>query len=227
MTYRDSSGLPIDDKAKNKSLSDSASAKSHRTRLDAFSSVNFVLKKMLIGPDALKKLAFIYAVQYGKKLDTDSLNYELLGDLVSFCINKCYNSPSIKKKKKKKRKPEPKVKAAITPEGQALYRYYQMAMPIDGQEKDAMELVKKFNAVNSRGKPFFPHIEKIAPDYELAPLDDIDYEYNDGSCDDDDEPDEWQTRQIQALWDLDDINKQIDAWNNEAKRGHKKKAPRK
>ncbi|WP_433587709.1 hypothetical protein [Providencia alcalifaciens] len=212
MAYRDSSGLPIDDKAKNKSLSDSASAKSHRTRLEAFSSVNFVLKKMFIGPDALKKLAYIYEVQYGKKLDIDSLNYELLGDLVSFCINKCYNSRSIKKGKK----PEPKVKAAMTPEGQALYRYYQMAMPIGGQDKDAMALVKKFNAVNSRGKPFFPHIEKIAPDYE----------YNDGSCDDD-EPDEWQTRQIQALWNLDDINKQIDAWNNEAKRGHKKKAPRK
>ncbi|EKI5684837.1 hypothetical protein PAB17_003480 [Salmonella enterica] len=192
-----------------KTHSEDISAKSQKQRLDAFKSVGMDLKKAFLGQDVLEKLAFIYEVQYGKALDTTELGYDVLGDLLSFCINKCYNSKEMALGRKR---PVPIVKAAMTPAGQRLYRYYQMAMPVDGEGKDAMEIAERFNVENKRGQQYFQHISQVEGGFELVERSEDDedsYTSNQGNR-------EWLPREIQALWNRKRISKQIEIWNEQA-----------
>ncbi|MBC5788728.1 hypothetical protein [Providencia sp. JUb39] len=191
--------------------SENISARSQRQRCEAFKSVGLSLKKAFLGQDALEKLAFIYNVQYGKTLNVNELSYDVLGDLLSFCINKCYNSKEMAIDRKR---PVPTIKAAMTPAGQLLYRYYQMAMPLEDEEKDAMAIAEKFNAENKRGKQYFPHISQVDSNFKLAPLVEEDG-YEDAFIDEQGNQ-EWLPREIQALWDRELINKQISTWNEQA-----------
>lgn len=131
-----------------KAFSDNISAKSQKQRLDAFKALGMDLKKAFLGQDTLKKLAVIYEVQYGEPLNTNDMSYEVLGDLLSFCVNKCYN---LKEMKADRKKALPTVKAAMTPAEQLLYRYYQMAMSVDGEELEAT--TDKFNVENKEPIP--------------------------------------------------------------------------
>lgn len=187
--------------------SDNTSAKSQKRRLDAYKALGMDLKKAFLGQDTLKKLAVIYEVQYGESLDTNDISYEVLGDLLSYCVNKCYNSKNMKTKRKKN---VSMVKAATTPAGQLLYRYHQMATSVDGEELDAA--TDKFNIENKRGHKYFPHISTMNVKFRLFPLWEDESEYSSAEQDNQ----EWLPRDIQALRDKGNIHQQIIEWNKQA-----------
>lgn len=191
-----------------KAFSDNISAKSQKQRLDAFKALGMDLKKAFLGQDTLKKLAVIYEAQYGKPLEIDNISYEVLGDLLSFCVNKCYN---LKEMKADRKKALPTVKAAMTPAGQLLYRYYQMAMSVDGEELDAT--TDKFNVENKRGQQYFPHISTMSVEFSHFPL----QEGKRKSLDCEQDQREWLPRDIQILRDRDKVHQQIIEWNEQAK----------
>ncbi|ALX95974.1 hypothetical protein AV650_21605 [Serratia fonticola] len=125
-------------------------AKSHRTRNRLYERVGFYEKKVSLGQDVLEKLEFLIRLQHGENPDEPMV----VSDVLSYCINTCYNINAVQATMTKQDKP--KVKAAKTPEGQRLYRYYQMA-----QVGGASKLVEAFNAKNMRGKPYFPHTNDV------------------------------------------------------------------
>ena len=191
-----------------KVFSDNISAKSQKQRLDAFKALGMDLKKAFLGQDTLKKLAVIYEVQYGEPLNTNDMSYEVLGDLLSFCVNKCYNSKSMETERKKN---IPKVSAATTPAGQLLYRYHQMATSVDGEELDVT--TDKFNVENKRGHKYFPHISTMSVEFSQFPLWAEKSEYSDAEHDNQ----EWLPRDIQILRDRGKVRQQIIEWNEQAK----------
>lgn len=204
---RNADKQPLPEKS-GKAFSDNISAKSQKQRLDAFKALGMDLKKAFLGQDTLKKLAVIYEVQYGEPLNTNDMSYEVLGDLLSFCVNKCYN---LKEMKADRKKAVPIVKAAMTPAGQLLYRYYQMAMSVDGEELDAT--TDKFNVENKRGHKYFPHISTMSVEFSQFPLWAEKSEYSDAEHDNQ----EWLPRDIQTLRDRGKIHQQIIEWNDQAK----------
>lgn len=191
-----------------KEFSSNTSAKSQKQRLDAFKALGMDLKKAFFGHDTLKKLAVIYEAQYGRPLDTNDMSYEVLGDLLSYCVNKCYNSKSMETERKKN---IPKVSAATTPAGQLLYRYHQMATSADGEELDAT--TDKFNVENKRGQQYFPHISTMGVEFSQFPL-----WAEKRECPEAEQgKQEWLPRDIQILRDRRKIHQQIIEWNDQAK----------
>lgn len=191
-----------------KAFSSNTSAKSQKQRLDAFKALGMDLKKAFFGQDTLKKLAVIYEAQYGRPLDTNDMSYEVLGDLLSYCVNKCYNNKSMEAERKKN---IPMLRAATTPTGQLLYRYHQMATSIDGEELDAT--TDKFNVENKRGQQYFPHISTMGVEFSQFPL-----WAEKRECPEAEQGrQEWLPRDIQILRDRDKIHRQIIEWNEQAK----------
>lgn len=204
---RNADKQPLPEKS-GKAFSDNISAKSQKQRLDAFKALGMDLKKAFLGQDTLKKLAVIYEAQYGKPLEIDNISYEVLGDLLSFCVNKCYN---LKEMKADRKKAVPTVKAAMTPAGQLLYRYYQMAVSVDGEELDAT--TDKFNVGNKRGHKYFPHISTMSVEFSQFPLWAEKRECPEAGQG----KQEWLPRDIQILRDRRKIHQQIIEWNDQAK----------
>lgn len=195
--------------------STSPSAVSHREKTQIYRNAGLSLKKVYLGEDALSKLAEIYKIQYGKKLNVKSIDPILLGDLLSFCINASYNQPSIKKMLPKNS--PVKIGAARTPAGQQLYRYHQMSQGTK-ERPDAADLDPVFNYRNKRDKPLFPNIRHDVHDFlnkeisartEASCGDSLD---NLG-CENNDLKNEWATVEIQIIRDAKFIDKQIRQWN--------------
>lgn len=191
------------------------SAVSHHAKTKMYKEAGLSLKKVYLGEDALSKLAEIYKIQYGKKLNVKSIDPVLLGDLLSYCINASYNQPSIQKMLPKTA--TVKIGAARTPVGQQLYRYHQMAQGTE-ERPDAVAMEPVFNYRNKRDKPLFPNIRHDVRDFlhkEIAArteassrdgLDNLD-------CEDNDLEDGWTTGEIQIIRDVKLIDKQIRQWN--------------
>lgn len=142
----------------------------------------------------------------------------VVSDVLSYCINACYNMPSLRAEVKKHGEPK-MVRAAKTPKGQRLYRYYQMAKA--GKTMDVNEV---FNVKNKRGKPYFPHITGFIKNLELNDLclDDNSWEDVDGQEEGEDVTG-WSPMTIQALNNHEAISKAITALNEQAFPTTKKK----
>jgi len=166
-------------------------------------------QKVFLGRDALEKLRFLLHFQYGNGNGVNDRDPLLLGDVLSYCINTCYNSKFVKAERTSD---APKtMTAAKTPQGQRLYRYHQMA-----KANDAFELSKTFNACDKRGKPYFPHTEDVAAHFdwgdEFGEMPDAE-ESGEG---DNEDKDEWLAHEIQKLRDAKAVRKCIKKWNEEA-----------
>lgn len=199
---------------KEEDCSQNPSAKSHRTKNQLYERVGISQKKIFLGKDALEKLAVLIRLQHGKKLDDQMV----VSDVLSYCINACYNMPSLQAEVKKRGGSLKVVRSAKTPEGQRLYRYHQMA-----QAGDALELVEAFNAKNKRGKPYFPHTDDVMAYVDLG---DICLDEAQGEEEDDQDVDdtgEWSTVEIQALRDHKAVSKAISTLNKQAFPTTKKK----
>ncbi|HHQ6568478.1 TPA: hypothetical protein ACSTJX_003361 [Serratia fonticola] len=168
---------------KEEDLSQSPSAVSHRTKNQLYQRLGFNQKKIFLGHDALEKLAFLVSLQHGKNVKDPMV----VSDVLSYCINTCYNSAL---KVRKNESDPPRAIVAKTPEGQRLYRYYQMA-----KAGDALELAKDFNATDKRGKPYFPHTDDVIVNLDL-PMPEKVYDY---LGDDDEDRERWLAAEIQAL----------------------------
>ncbi|WP_314411583.1 hypothetical protein [Pantoea septica] len=190
----------------NLSQGKSASAQSHSATFQLYKSVGLNQKKVYLGNDALAKLAVIFESQHGVSMDVEKIDPLLMGDVLSYCINFCYNLQNNPSKKI----PD-KINAAATPSGQLLYRFYQMARA----HTYVGELVYAFNATNQRGRRFFPHLDDIADGLVLfeSSEDDVSFQFQD----DIEESNKgfWSTREIQALRDSDKINDHIARWNSD------------
>ncbi|MBC3210690.1 hypothetical protein [Serratia fonticola] len=188
-------------------------AKSHRTRNRLYERVGFYEKKVSLGQDVLEKLEFLIRLQHGENPDEPMV----VSDVLSYCINTCYNINAVQATMTKQDKP--KVKAAKTPEGQRLYRYYQMA-----QVGGASKLVEAFNAKNMRGKPYFPHTNDVIKNLELEDLysDENFWEGDDGPEEEEDE-DQWSITEIRALNDHEAVSQAIKELNERAFPTTKKK----
>ena len=195
--------------------STSPSAVSHREKTQIYRNAGLSLKKVYLGSDALSKLAEIYKIQYGEKLDVKSIDPVLLGDLLSYCINASYNQPGTQKMLPKTA--PAKIGAAKTPAGQRLYRYHQMAKGTK-ERPDAAAMEPVFNYRNKNHKPLFPNIRHDVPDFLLTEIStETDVSCWDGPDSLDDEDDlpecEWATIEIQRLRDVKFVDKQIRQWN--------------
>lgn len=200
---------------KEEDCSQNPSAKSHRTKNRLYERVGFYEKKVALGQDALDKLAFLSRLQHGENLDEPMV----LSDVLSYCINTCYNTTAVQAEVKKRDGLPMVVKAAKTPEGQRLYRYYQMA-----QVGDALELVEAFNAKNKRGKPYFPHTNDVIKNLEIEDL----YpgeNFWEGDDSQEEEADEaqWSTIELLALRDHEAVSQAIKKLNEQAFPTTKKK----
>jgi len=185
-------------KKKEEDCSQSPSAVSHRTKNQLYQRLGFNQKKIFLGQDTLEKLAFLVRLQHGKNVQDPMV----VSDVLSYCINTCYNSKSVQAAAKKRGGLPKVVKAAKTPEGQRLYRYYQMA-----QAGDAVDLIEAFNATDKRGKPYFLHTDDVKANIDLSDL------YLD---DDDEDEDQWSTVEIQALRKRQTISQAIKKLNKKA-----------
>lgn len=189
--------------------SDNPSAVSRRTKNQLYAQVGIKEQKVFLGKDALDKLRFLLRFQYSHEDDVDDRDPLVLGDVLSYCINTCYN---LKFVKAERTCDAPKaMTAAKTPQGQRLYRYYQMA-----KANDASELSKTFNACDKRGKPYFPHTNDVAAHFDwgddFSEMPDAE-ESGEG---DDEDKDEWLAHEIQKLRDAKAVRKCIKKWNEEA-----------
>lgn len=189
--------------------SDKPSAVSRRTKNQLYAQVGIKEQKVFLGKDALDKLRFLLNLQYSHEDDVDDRDPLVLGDVLSYCINTCYN---LKFVKTERTSDAPKaMTAAKTPQGQRLYRYHQMAKNID-----ALELSKTFNARDRRGKPYFPHTDDVAAHFDwvddFSEMPDAE-ESEDG---DNEDKDEWLAHEIQKLRDAKAVRKCIKKWNEEA-----------
>ncbi|WP_447881409.1 hypothetical protein [Serratia fonticola] len=182
---------------KEEDLSQSPSAVSHRTKNQLYQRLGFNQKKIFLGHDALEKLAFLVNLQHGKNVKDPMV----VSDVLSYCINTCYNSKSVQAEAKKRGGLPKVVKAAKTPEGQRLYRYYQMA-----QVGDAVDLIEAFNATDKRGKPYFLHTDDVKANIDLSDL----------YLDEDEDEDQWSTVEIQALRKRQTISQAINKLNKKA-----------
>ncbi|MCA6969757.1 hypothetical protein WCT65_01930 [Pectobacterium carotovorum] len=186
--------------------SDNPSAVSHLAATTQYKNAGLKQKKVYLGNDALAKLTLIYKMQYGKQLDINRIDPILLGDLLSYCINACYNLPSIQRKLPPNSPPQ--IAAAKTPSGQHLYRYYQMALGTE-ERQDALELEEIFNSCNKRGKPFFPHIRRNQKNFllpEMVQKFGDNYKINQDTY-------TWTTWEIQHLRSDEFVDVQIFKWN--------------
>ncbi|HHQ6615188.1 TPA: hypothetical protein ACSTL0_001557 [Serratia fonticola] len=189
---------------KEEDLSQSPSAVSHRTKNQLYQRLGFNQKKIFLGHDALEKLAFLVSLQHGKNVKDPMV----MSDVLSYCINTCYNSKFVQAAAKKRGGLPKVVKAAKTPEGQRLYRYYQMA-----QAGDAVDLVDAFNATDKRGKTYFPHSDDVKANIDWG---DLYLELDDEEDDEEDDEDQWSTAEIQALRGRKAISEAIKELNEEA-----------
>lgn len=188
--------------------SDTASATSHRSRNDAMAEFGFVLKKAYFSESDIKKLDDISHNLYGetlynekqnKKAQTKEINVVLLTQLLSFCINKCYNLNSVIPKKIRTQKilASPK-----TENGLELRQHHQMATFLGNKtENDLMAIAEKFNEFKSR----FPYT-KLLNDY-------INFYYSE---DENQLETEWLPRDIQAILNRKKINEYIKLLNERA-----------
>ncbi|GJL38432.1 hypothetical protein TUM17576_52520 [Enterobacter hormaechei] len=195
--------------------STSPSAVSHREKTQIYRDAGLSLKKVYLGSDALSKLAEIYKIQYGKTLNVKSIDPVLLGDLLSCCINICYNQSGTRKMLPKTA--PAKIWAARTPAGQMLYRYHQMAKGTK-ERPDAAAMEPVFNSRNKNHKPLFPNIRQDIPDFLLTEIStETDVSCWDGPDSLDNEDDlpecEWATVEIQLLRDVKFVDNQIRQWN--------------
>ncbi|WP_447877035.1 hypothetical protein [Serratia fonticola] len=200
------SGKP---KKKEEDFSQSPSAVSHRTKNQLYQRLGFNQKKIFLGHDALEKLAFLVSLQHGKNVKDPMV----MSDVLSYCINTCYNSKSVQAEAKKRGGLPKVVKAAKTPEGQRLYRYYQMA-----QVGDAVDLVEAFNATDKRGKSYFPHTDDVNANIDLGDLY-LDQDLEDVEEDDEEADggkDQWSAVEIQALRGRKAISEAIKERNEDA-----------
>ncbi|WP_156292692.1 hypothetical protein [Serratia oryzae] len=182
--------------------SEAPSAVSHRTKLALYKRLGFNQQKIFLGKDAREKLAFLVSLQHGEEID----DLMTVSDVLSYCINACYNSKSVQEEVKKRGGLPRVVKAAKTPEGQRLYRYYQMA-----QVGDAGDLVDDFNYTDKRGVPYFPHTNDVKANIDLGDL------YLDQDDDEEtDDEDQWSTVEIQALRKRQAISQAIKKLNKKA-----------
>ncbi|MBH3125309.1 hypothetical protein I5R16_00370 [Serratia marcescens] len=189
--------------------SDKPSAVSRRTKNQLYAQVGIKEQKVFLGKDALDKLRFLLRFQYSHEDDVDDRDPLLLGDVLSYCINACYNLKFVKAARTSY---APKaMTAAKTPQGQRLYRYHQMA-----KTNDAFELLKTFNACDKRGKPYFPHTDDVAAHFdwgdEFGEMLDAE-ESEDGENEDEDR---WLAHEIQKLRDAKAVRECIKKWNEEA-----------
>lgn len=179
-------------------------AVSHRTKNQLYARLGFKQQKIFLGKDTREKLAFLVSLQHGENVDDLTVS-----DVLSYCINTCYNSKSVQEEVKKRSGLPKMVKAAKTPEGQRLYRYYQMA-----QASDAGDLVEAFNAKNKRGKPYIPHINNFIKNIDLDDLclDGDPWEDIDGQEEEEDVAG-WSPMEIQSLCNRKAISKAIKELN--------------
>lgn len=189
--------------------SDKPSAVSRRTKNQLYAQVGIKEQKVFLGKDALDKLRFLLNLQYSHENDVDDRDPLVLGDVLSYCINTCYNLKSFKAERTSG---DPKtITAAKTPQGQRLYRYHQMA-----KTNDASQLSKTFNACDKRGKPYFPHTDDVAAhfdwDDEFDEMPDAE-ESEDGDKED---KDGWLAHEIQKLRNAKAVRECIKKWNEEA-----------
>lgn len=193
--------MPRKSKKKEEDCSQSPSAKSHRTKNQLYQRLGFNQKKVFLGQDALEKLAFLVELQHGENVKDPMV----VSDVLSYCINTCYNFKSVQAKAKKHGDLPKVVKAAKTPKGQRLYRYYQMA-----QAGDALDLVEAFNTTDKRGKPYFPHTDDVKANVDWGDL------YLELDDEEEDDEDQWSTAEIQALRKHQAINQAIKKLNKKA-----------
>lgn len=187
--------------------SDKPSAVSRRTKNQLYAQVGIKEQKVFLGKDALDKLRFLLNLQYSHEDDVDDRDPLVLGDVLSYCINTCYNLKFVKAGKTNN---APKAMTpAKTPQGQRLYRYHQMA-----KANDAFELLKTFNACDKRGKPYFPHTDDVAAHFvwvddfsEMPDAEELEVGENE---------DGWLAHEIQKLRDAKAVRKCIKKWNQEA-----------
>ncbi|EMO1382684.1 TPA: hypothetical protein NDT34_003954 [Citrobacter freundii] len=189
--------------------SDKPSAVSRRTKNQLYAQVGIKEQKVFLGKDALDKLRFLLHFQYSHEDDVNDRDPLLLGDVLSYCINACYNLKSFKAERTSD---APKtMTAAKTPQGQRLYRYHQMA-----KTNDASELSKSFNACDKRGKPYFPHTEDVAAHFDWGDEFDEMPDAEESKEGDNEDKDEWLTHEIQKLCDAKVVRECIKKWNEEA-----------
>ncbi|MEQ9903301.1 hypothetical protein [Pectobacterium aroidearum] len=189
--------------------SDKPSAVSRRTKNQLYAQVGIKEQKVFLGKDALDKLRFLLHLQYSHEDDVNDRDPLLLGDVLSYCINACYNLKSFKAERTSD---APKtMTAAKTPQGQRLYRYHQMA-----KTNDAFELSKTFNACDKRGKPYFPHTEDVAAHFDWGDKFGEMPDAEESKEGDNEEKDEWLAHEIQKLRDAKAVRECIKKWNEEA-----------
>ncbi|EKN6001685.1 hypothetical protein ACR82P_002475 [Yersinia enterocolitica] len=185
--------------------SDKPSAVSRRTKNQLYAQVGIKEQKVFLGKDALDKLRFLLHLQYGHEDEVNDRDQLLLGDVLSYCINTCYN---LKFVKAKSTRGAPKTMAAAkTPQGQRLYRYHQMA-----KTNGALEMSETFNACDKRGKPYFPNTGDVAANFDWSDKFD---EMQDAEESEEGE-NEWAEHEIQKLCDSKSVKECIKKWNEEA-----------
>jgi hypothetical protein len=185
--------------------SDNPSAVSRRRKNHIYAQVGIKEQKVFLGKDALDKLRFLLNLQYSHEDDVDDRDPLVLGDVLSYCINTCYNLKSFKAERTSN---APKaMTAAKTPQGQRIYRYHQMA-----KITDALDLSETFNACDKRGNPYFPHTDDVAAHFDW----DDDFSEMSDAEELGENEDGWLAHEIQKLRDAKAVRKCIKKWNEEA-----------
>ncbi|WP_145480297.1 hypothetical protein [Yersinia similis] len=110
-----------------KELSKNRDAQCHKKRLEDNKAFGFLQKKIYLGNDTLSKLSLLSDQFAGRLVGIKKIDEELASDIISTCVNHCYNAffTGETPTQLESLQEHPKVTAGMSPEGLELYRLYQ------------------------------------------------------------------------------------------------------
>lgn len=108
--------------------SDKRDAEWHRNVYDRNKEFNVFQKEFYLGDNTLKKMAVMYREFFGQTMNLSNVDRHKASEVVSFCINHCFNEFLLKQGSVSVDHDLPvRIETALTPEGRELYDKYQYA----------------------------------------------------------------------------------------------------
>jgi hypothetical protein len=110
-----------------KELSKNRDTQCHKKRLEDNKTFGFLQKKIYLGNDTLSKLSLLSEQFAGHPVGIKKIDGELAADIISACVNHCYNAffNGEARHQQVVLHQYPKISAALSPLGQKKYRLYQ------------------------------------------------------------------------------------------------------
>lgn len=133
--------------------SDKRDAEWHRNVYDRNKEFNVFQKEFYLGDNTLKKMAVMYREFFGQTMNLSNVDRHKASEIVSFCINHCFNEFFSKQGSESVDHDLPvRIETAFTPEGRELYDKYQYArgyfdrlMTGDSDKEKIRSAVEKLN----------------------------------------------------------------------------------